>query len=62
MAIVHAAGITMPMFIGFDTMPMLAVSLALRHLATGGWLVTRGFDEGRRTAPVDGRGVELAGA
>jgi hypothetical protein len=53
MVVVHAVGITMPMFIGYDGVPALGVSLALSHLAVGGWLVAKGFDEGRRTHPPD---------
>jgi hypothetical protein len=51
MVILHAAGIPLPMFIGYRSMPMLGFSLALSHLALGSWLVARGFDEGRRTIP-----------
>lgn len=46
MVIVHAAGITWPMFIGYSSVPPLGVSLALSHLALGSWLVAKGFDEG----------------
>ena len=48
MVMVHAAGITLPMFIGYGSMPSLGFSLALSHLALGSWLVARGFDEGSR--------------
>jgi hypothetical protein len=53
MVVAHAAGITMPMFIGYSSVPPLGVSLGLSHLALGSWLVAKGFDEGR---------VELSGA
>jgi Domain of unknown function (DUF4386) len=43
MVLLHAAGITLPMFIGYGSMPQLAVSLGLSHLALAGWLVVRGF-------------------
>ena len=43
MVMVHAAGITMPMFIGYRSLPTLGVSLALSHLTLGGWLVAKGF-------------------
>ncbi len=62
MVIVHAAGITLPMFIGYGSVPLLGFSLALSHLAMGSWLVAKGFDESRRTLPADERGVELSGA
>ena len=53
MVIVHAAAIPLPMFIGYRSMPTLGFSLALSHLAVGGWLIARGFNEGRRTLPAD---------
>jgi hypothetical protein len=40
---VHAAGITLPKFIGYDSMPTLGFSLALSHLAVGSWLAAKGF-------------------
>ena len=43
MALVHAAGITGPTFLGLHSAPALAVSLALSHLALGLWLVVKGF-------------------
>jgi hypothetical protein len=33
--VVHAAGITLPMFIGYGSMPQLGFSLALSHLGMG---------------------------
>jgi hypothetical protein len=44
MVMVHAAGITLPMFLGYGRMLVLAYSLALSHLAVGSWLVVKGFD------------------
>ena len=58
MVIVHTAGITLPMFIGYSSVPPLGFSLALSHLAIGGWLATKGFDEGRRTLPTGERRAE----
>lgn len=55
MVIVHAAGITLPKFLGYGSVPSLGFSLALSHLAIGSWLVARGFNEGRRTPPADER-------
>lgn len=52
MVLVHASGITMPRFIGYGSMPTLGFSLALSHLAVGGWLVAKGFDEGRRREAI----------
>jgi hypothetical protein len=44
MVVLHAAGLTVPMFIGYGSVPALAISLAFSHLAVGGWLVARGFE------------------
>ena len=52
MVILHAAGITLPMFTGYGSVPMLGFSLALSHLSVGGWLVAKGFDEARGTLPA----------
>jgi hypothetical protein len=62
MVIVHAAAITLPPFIGYSNVLVLAYSLALSYLAVGSWLVAKGFDEGRRTLHADERGIELSGA
>ena len=62
MVIVHAAAITLPMFIGYSSVPPLGVSLGLSHLALGSWLVAKGFDEARLTSPADERGLELSRA
>jgi hypothetical protein len=34
---------TLPTFIGYGSLPALGFSLALSHLALGGWLVAKGF-------------------
>ena len=47
MVLVHAAGITLPTFLGHDSIPAMAYSLALSSLAVNGWLLAKGFDEGR---------------
>lgn len=49
MVVVHAAGITLPKFIGYGSVPSLGVALALSHLALAGWLVARGFAGPRPT-------------
>jgi hypothetical protein len=46
MVLVHAAGITLPTFLGRDSMPAMAYSLALSSLAVNGWLLVKGFAEG----------------
>lgn len=43
--IVHTTAIPLPMFVGYSSVPLLGVSLALSHLALGTWLVVKGFDE-----------------
>jgi hypothetical protein len=44
--LVHAAGITLPTFLGRDAVPAMAYSLALSSLAVNGWLLVKGFAEG----------------
>jgi hypothetical protein len=48
MVLVHAAGITLPTFLGRDSVPAMAYSLALSSLAVNGWLLVKGFAEGPR--------------
>lgn len=43
MVFLHAVGVTLPMFVGFEPTPMLAPSLALSHVAIGVWLIAKGF-------------------
>jgi hypothetical protein len=45
MVLVHAAGITLPTFLGRDSVPAMAYSLALSSLAVNGWLLVKGFAE-----------------
>ena len=49
MVFLHAVGVTLPMFIGFEPTPMLAPSLALSHVAIGAWLIAKGFPAEART-------------
>jgi hypothetical protein len=56
MVIAHAAAITLPMFVGYSRVMVLAYSLTLSYLAVGTWLVVKGFDE-RRT---EAHGAELS--
>ena len=60
MVIVHAAGITLPMFVGYSSVPLLGFSLALSHLALGTWLVVKGFEERHRRLLSEAHEVELA--
>ena len=51
MVMIHAAGIPLPAFLGYDIVPPMAYSLALGYLAVGTWLAVKGFEE-----RVPGRG------
>jgi hypothetical protein len=62
MVIVHATAITLPMFIGYSRVMVLAYSLALSYLAVGIWLVVKGFDERHRRLHPEAHEVELAGS
>jgi len=48
MVIVHTTGITLPVFAGYSSVPLMAYSMALSYLALGTWLVVKGFEEGHR--------------
>ena len=39
----HAAGIPLPVFLGYPSIMPLGFTLAISHLAVGAWLVARGF-------------------
>jgi|SRR5687768_973019 len=45
MAAIHTTGISLPMFIGYERMLVLAYSLPLGQVAVGTWLVVKGFAE-----------------
>jgi hypothetical protein len=51
MVIVHTTAITLSMFIGYSSVPLLGVSLGLSHLALGTWLTAKGFEERHRPQP-----------
>lgn len=44
--VLHTAGITLPMFMGYPSVMQLGYSLLLSHLAVGAWLVSKGFGAG----------------
>lgn len=43
--ILHTAGITLPMFLGYPSVMALGFSLAISHVAIGAWLLAKGFPE-----------------
>ncbi|HUR96247.1 MAG TPA: DUF4386 domain-containing protein [Gemmatimonadales bacterium] len=50
MAAVHTAAIPLPVLLGYESVPMLAISLAASHLALAGWLMVKGMREPPRSA------------
>jgi Domain of unknown function (DUF4386) len=62
MVIVHTIAITLPMFLDYSRVLVLAYSLALSHLAMGTWLVVKGFNERHRRLPAEAHEDELARA
>lgn len=56
--ILHTAGITLPMFLGYPSVQLLGFSLALSHLAVGAWLAVKGFEVSHLHA--EAHEVELA--
>jgi hypothetical protein len=60
--IIHTTAITLPMFVGYRSIPLLGVSLAFSHIALALWLLVKGFDERHRPLRAEEHSVELAGA
>ncbi len=58
--ILHTAGITLPMFLGYPQVMQLGYLLALSHLAVGAWLAVKGFEESHRRLRAEADEVELA--
>ncbi|HEV2706791.1 MAG TPA: DUF4386 domain-containing protein [Pyrinomonadaceae bacterium] len=58
----HLAGITLPVFMGYRSMMMMGVPLGLSYLALTLWLIVKGFDESRRAVRAAAHEVELSGA
>lgn len=61
MVVVHTTAITLPIFLGYSSVPALGFSLALSHLALGTWLVVKGFGERRLGPRAKAHEAELAG-
>jgi hypothetical protein len=59
MVLVHTAAITLPPFIGYSNVLVLAYSLALSYLAVGSWLVVKGFEERPRKLRPEEHEAEL---
>lgn len=51
MVIIHFAAIPLPVFLGYNSVLVLAYSMALSYLAVGGWLIVKGFEERYRPQP-----------
>jgi hypothetical protein len=62
MVVVHAAAISLPMFLGYGRVMVLAYSLTLSYLAVGTWLVVKGFDERHRRLRDAAHEAELSRA
>lgn len=45
MVVIHAAAIPLPVLLGYSSVLVLAYSMGLSYLATGAWLVAKGFGE-----------------
>lgn len=43
MVVLHAVGVTAPMFLNFEALPVLAPYLAVSHIVLSVWLVAKGF-------------------
>jgi hypothetical protein len=43
--LLHSAGITIPLFLGYAPVTLMGASMALGHLALAAWLITKGLAE-----------------
>ncbi|MGH9933329.1 MAG: DUF4386 domain-containing protein [Pyrinomonadaceae bacterium] len=57
----HFAGITLPLFLGYRSVTLMGATMALSHMAVAGWLMVKGFEERNRPLDDELHG-ELAGA
>jgi hypothetical protein len=60
--IIHTAGITLPMFVGYSSVQAMGFSLAISHVALALWLLVRGFAKSNRPLFAKAHAAELAGA
>lgn len=60
--ILHTTGISLPLFLGYRSVTLMGVPLAVSHIAMALWLMVRGFDERVRPLRAEAYAVELAGA
>lgn len=58
----HFTGIPLPGFLGYSSVTLLGVPMALSHMALALWLLTKGFEERLRPLHAEASGAELAGA
>jgi hypothetical protein len=58
----HFAGITLPLWLGYGSVTLMGVPMALSHIALALWMTVRGFDEGKRALHAEPRGDELPAA
>jgi hypothetical protein len=43
--VLHATGITLPLWLGYPSVMLLGASMALGHTALAGWLMAKGFED-----------------
>jgi hypothetical protein len=60
-AMLHFTGITLPLFLGYSSVTLLGVPMALSHIALALWMMTNGFEERHRPPHAGAHSVELAG-
>jgi hypothetical protein len=58
----HFAGITLPLWLGYPGVTLMGASMALSHIALALWLTARGFEERRHPVDAEARGVQFSGA
>jgi hypothetical protein len=58
----HTTGITLPLFLGYRSVMLMGVPLAVSHVAVALWLIVRGFDERHRPLHAEAPAVEVVRA
>jgi hypothetical protein len=60
--ILHFTGIPLPGVLGYSSVTLMGVLMAVSHITLAIWLLTKGFEERHHPLRAEVHGVELAGA
>jgi hypothetical protein len=59
--VLHFTGIPLPLFLGYSSVTLMGVPMALSHMALASWMMAKGFEERHGSLRVEAHGVDLAG-